>query len=202
MVKLEELTVKYDNQTVINGLDFTFESGKFYGLTGQSGIGKTTLLTAISGLVKPSHGSVITDCKKIGYIFQDPRLFPWMTVLENVESVCNNSERARYFLELLLPDGMEKYPHELSGGMRQRVSIARALAYDSELLLLDEPFKGLDSETKLLTVSTVLDFIKERSAIMISHSDEELMMCDIVLKMNTSPVTELVQAKNGIFKNE
>lgn len=197
MVKFDALTVKYQDQTVIENLDFVFESGKFYGLTGASGIGKTTLLAVIAGLLKPTGGTVTTDHARIGYIFQDPRLFPWMTALENVECVCDNKERAKYYLDLLLPDSFDKYPSELSGGMKQRVSVARALAYDCDLLLLDEPFKGLDEQTKQFTVNTVLEFIKDRTAIMVSHETTELALCDTVYRMQVSPVTTLTEVKSG-----
>lgn len=197
MVKFDALTVKYQDQTVIENFDFSFISGKFYGLTGASGIGKTTLLAVISGLLKPSAGTVTTDQAKIGYIFQEPRLFPWMTALENVECVCDDKERAKYYLDILLPDSSYKYPSELSGGMKQRVSIARALAYDCDLLLLDEPFKGLDDQTKQFTINTVLEYIKGKTAIMVSHDPKELALCDVVYCMKESPVTSLTEVKSG-----
>lgn len=191
MIKLENVTVEFDKQTVIKGLSFEFEKGKIYGITGSSGIGKTTLINAIAGTVKLKEGHIIKDTERIGYIFQDPRLFPWLNSLENVTCVCPDKDKASHYLNLLLNDSDNKYPHELSGGMKQRVSIARALAYEPEILLLDEPFKGLDEENKRNTVQTVLDFLKGKTAIMVSHNRDELMLCDIVLKMDSSPVSEL-----------
>ena len=202
MIKFNDLTVKYEKQTVIENLSFTFETGKFYGLTGASGIGKTTLLGVISGLLRPCGGTVTSDHKKVGYIFQDPRLFPWMTALENVECVCDDKSKAKYFLDMLLPDSSDKYPSELSGGMRQRVSIARALAYDCDILLLDEPFKGLDEQTKKATIQTVLKYIDKKTAIMVSHDASELELCDEIYKMEASPVKELVAVKSGKNNNE
>ena len=197
MIKIDKLSVKFQNQVIIDDLSFTFEQGIFYGLTGASGIGKTTLLGAIAGLVPTSHGAISSDFQKLGYIFQDARLFPWMTALENVECVCHDIKKAEYYLNKLLPNAANKFPHELSGGMKQRVSIARALSYDAPLLLLDEPFKGLDEETKQLTVDAVMEFIKGRTAILVSHDYGELALCDKILKMERSPVSSLTEVKSG-----
>lgn len=191
MIKLEKLTVRFGSQTVMENLDFTFENHKFYGITGASGIGKTTLINCISGLITPGGGKIHSDFPCFSYIFQDARLFPWLTALENVECVCHDRERARDFLSLLLPDSENKFPHELSGGMKQRVSIARALAFDAPLMLLDEPFKGLDSETKQATVDTVIEYLRGRTAILVSHDESELALCDSVYKMCGTPVTAL-----------
>ena len=198
MIKLENITVAFDKQTVIKNLSFEFEKGKIYGITGSSGIGKTTLINVIAGTVQLKEGNIISDTKKIGYIFQEPRLFPWLNSLENVMCTCRDKHKALYYLNLFLTGSEDKYPNELSGGMKQRVSIARALAYEPDLLLLDEPFKGLDDENKRHTVQTGLDFLKERSAIMISHDKSELEFCDVILKMDGSPVSELSAINNNI----
>ena len=190
MIRIEDLKVRYGSQTVIDGLNVTFCDNTLYGITGASGIGKTTLINAIAELVK-YDGHIDTGGGKIGYIFQEPRLFPWLTVLENVTCVCDDKDRARYFLDLLLPDSEGKYPDELSGGMKQRVSIARALAYDCDILLLDEPFKGLDEQTKSSTAKIVLEYLKNKTAIMISHSEEELSLCDVIYRINKSPVSKM-----------
>ncbi len=195
MIKLENITVKYGKQTVIDGLTFTFEDNIFYGITGDSGIGKTTLINAIAGLVPLSKGTINTNTAKIGYIFQDPRLFPWMTALENVACVCNDKEKAHYYLNLLLSESDNKYPHELSGGMKQRVSIARALAYESDIMLLDEPFKGLDEQTKQRTIQTVLQSLKNKTSILISHDKAELSLCNKIFQMQKSPVRVLEEVK-------
>ena len=195
MINIEDLKVRYDSQTVIDGLNVTFLDGTLYGISGTSGIGKTTLFSAIAGLIK-YEGRIDTNGKKIGYIFQEPRLFPWLTALENVTCVCDDEEKARYFLGLLLPDCYDKYPDELSGGMKQRVAIARALAYDCDIMLLDEPFVGLDEQTKSATVTTVLEHLKGKTAIMISHSEEELSLCDVIYRINTSPVSKLSEDRD------
>ncbi len=192
MILLDNISVKFGKQPVISNLSFEFRDGIFYGITGPSGIGKTTLLGAIAGTVPLSSGKIQSDLSHISYVFQDPRLFPWLTAVENIECVCNDRKKAEYYLSLLLPEGMEKYPAALSGGMKQRVSIARALAYDAPLVLLDEPFKGLDIETKQMTVDIVTKHLKGRTAILVSHELSELMLCDEVYKTDATPINSLL----------
>jgi ABC-type nitrate/sulfonate/bicarbonate transport system ATPase subunit len=202
MLRFENVCVKFDEQTVIDDLSFELEEGHVYGITGASGIGKTTIINVLAGLVHPKSGNVFTDDKKIGYIFQEPRLFPWLTALENVEAVCNDKQKAPHYLELLLPDSTDKYPDELSGGMKQRVSIARALAYEPDVLLLDEPFKGLDGDTKKRVMSAVSDYLRGKTAILITHDSDELEMCDTVFHLENAPVTSLFEVKSGSASRE
>jgi NitT/TauT family transport system ATP-binding protein len=121
-----------------------------------------------------------------------------MTALENVTCVCEDEQKARKYLGLLLPDGIDKYPHELSGGMKQRVSIARALAYDADLVLLDEPFKGLDDASKNNTIDVVLRELRGKTAILISHDKSELSLASDLYVMESSPVSTLTKVKSGI----
>ena len=198
MIELKNVSVSYDDQSVIQDLSVTFEDGHIYAIAGASGIGKTTLLGTIAGLVPLTSGNIDSTHKRISYIFQDPRLFPWMTALENVTCVCEDEQKARKYLELLLPDGIDKYPHELSGGMKQRVSIARALAYDADLVLLDEPFKGLDDASKNNTIDVVLRELRGKTAILISHDKDELSLASDLYVMESSPVSTLTKVKSGI----
>ena len=174
----------------------------YVGVVGPVRTGKSTLINCIAGLIPPSAGSIYKDEQKIAYIFQDARLFPWMSALENVECVCADKQKAKHYLDLLLPDASDKYPHELSGGMKQRVSIARALAYEADLILLDEPFKGLDAQTRQSAIDTVIGAIRGKCAILISHDPYELSLCDKIYSMSDSPVTSLSEVKTDSQKSE
>ena len=195
MLNLENVVFKYEKKIIINDLSYSFDEGKTTAIIGESGLGKTTLINLIAGILKPNKGKIRCDHKKIGYVFQDPRLFPWMTALENVKAVCNDEKTARYYLDLLLPNEYDKYPHELSGGMKQRVSLARAMAYEPSLILIDEPFKGLDEETERHTKEILKEFLQGRTAIIVTHSSSDFDICDKVLKLEKnerSSLTEVV----------
>lgn len=197
MLKIEWVTVAYQNRPVLRDLSFTFVDAQVTAITGPSGIGKTTLLNLLCGLSKPTNGAVASSYQHPAYVFQEPRLFPWMTALENVKTVCNDQEKALCYLKRLLPDdGSEhKYPHELSGGMKQRVSIARALAYEPDILFMDEPFKGLDTETRKGTARFLFDSLRGKTVIMVTHDGEDLAYCNHILRMEGVPVSHLILEK-------
>lgn len=192
MLAIEDLSFRYGKETVLEGLSFVFPEESITGLTGASGVGKTTLLHLLCGLKKPSGGRV-NNTLKTAVIFQEPRLFPWLTAYENVLAVCHDKEKAERALSLLFPDEtvVGKYPDELSGGMKQRVSIARALAYEPELLILDEPFKGLDAETKRRTIHTVFHSRPGTTFLLVSHEAADLALCDSVLRLSGKPADRL-----------
>ena len=204
MLKIDNLTVKYGKQTVIEELSYVFEDGKHYAIVGPSGIGKTTLINTLSGLIKPKDGSIISDHQKPTYIFQEPRLFPWLNALDNILLVCKDKEKAMSLLSRLLDeDGVEnKFPDELSGGMKQRIAIARALAYDSDIVFMDEPFKGLDEEMHNDVRSFVFDSLRGKTVIMITHDVEDTKYCHKILKMDGHPVKEFVTEESGNDKAE
>lgn len=195
MLKFEKVSLTFKTegreQHVLKDLSYTFETGRITAITGVSGIGKTTILNLAAGLLETSEGSVINTFAKTAYVFQEPRLLPWKTALENVTCVCGDEKKAKFYLDILLPEGSDKYPDELSGGMQQRVSIARAMAYDAELVLLDEALKGLDMQTKDAVIKALREHLKGRTAIMITHDKSELELCDTVLEISDAPISEL-----------
>ena len=162
--------VHYNERTraalrVLDGIDFAVAEGELVAIVGPSGCGKTTLLNAVDGLVRPTSGEIRVDGRVVerpgpdrAFVFQHDSLFPWRTVARNVSyglelqgrlAKTEIAARAQRLIELVGLAGFEShFPHELSGGMRQRVNIARALAVEPELLLLDEPFAALDAQTR------------------------------------------------------
>ena len=192
MLKLEGITHKYGRNVVIDDLSYEFESNRITLIKGSSGVGKTSLLNIAAGLIKSTSGSVTNTFDRISYVFQEPRLFEWLTALENV-SIVSEDKKAKAMLSLLgLEDSLDKYPSELSGGMKQRVSIARALAYDSQLIILDEPFKGLDAERRSQVAETVFDQLKGKTVIMVTHDESDLKYADTVLTLTSAPNSKLI----------
>lgn len=201
MITLKNISVSFDKKAVIKDLSFTFESGKKYAIMGESGSGKTTVLNVISDLIKPQSGEVLknNDCK-IAYVFQEPRLFDWMSVLENVsiaktDAQSNKAIAEELLINLGLAESLNQFPPELSGGMKQRVSIARAMAYEPDVILLDEPFKALDAQTKKYVATYLFDFCKDKTVIMVTHDESDLEYVHEVLKIENTPVTSLTMVK-------
>ncbi len=181
-------------------------AGEFVSLLGPSGCGKSSLLRMIAGLSTPSGGSIRVLGNRVegpgperAVVFQDYALFPWMTVQANVEfglearrvPARTRETAARRLLTLVgLRDFCERYPHELSGGMRQRVSIARALAVEPELLLMDEPFGALDAQTRSVMQSELLRIweAERKTVVFVTHSvDEALFLSDKIVVMTARP---------------
>lgn len=176
MLKIENLTFAYPScEPVLKNFSMVLTGGELLCVMAPSGSGKSTLLNLIAGLLRPNDGEIHSDFKKISYVFQEPRLFPWLTVEENVRAVLEKSASAETVAEALRLvglDGCERlYPSELSGGMKIRLSLARALAHNGDLFLLDEPFASLDEELRGDLIPRLREILKERgiSAILVSH---------------------------------
>ncbi|MBT6773997.1 ATP-binding cassette domain-containing protein [Candidatus Woesearchaeota archaeon] len=189
---------------VIKDISLSIQDKQFTSIVGTSGCGKTTLFKIISGLLKPTQGKIILDGKEItkpgeiGLVFQHYTLFPWQNVLQNVifgiddkKSVKEKEQIAKKYLGLVGLSGFEKnYPHELSGGMQQRVAIARALANNPKILLMDEPFGALDTQTRSLMQELLLNIWKKekKTILFITHDiDEALFLSEKVYVMGTRP---------------
>jgi NitT/TauT family transport system ATP-binding protein len=181
--------------------------GRFVVVVGPSGCGKTSLLMMLAGLRQPSQGSILClgrpmpkpDPERVGVIFQEASLFPWLSTLDNIEfplslrgiARAERRRRSQAMLELVGLEGFgERYPHELSGGMKQRVSIARGLVQDPPLLLMDEPFAALDEQTRMTMGHELLRIwsTTNKTVLFITHSlTEAVYLADEVLVMSARP---------------
>jgi NitT/TauT family transport system ATP-binding protein len=211
IIETRNLTKTYNTYpkpiTALEDISFTAEEGCFMSLVGPSGCGKSTLLQILAGLLPSSSGDVLVDGvpvrkpmpDKIAIVFQDATLLPWKTVIENIEfplevqkvTRSERRERAKAMLALVgLAEFGNHHPFELSGGMRQRVSIARGLAQNPRIILMDEPFGALDEQTRLKMGYELLHiWAKTKKTIfMITHSlTEALFLSDVVLVMSQRP---------------
>lgn len=177
MIELRGITKRYGPLCVYENFDLDLEEGKITCLLGSSGSGKTTLLNILSGLT--SYQGEISPKKKCAYIFQQPRLIPNLTVHGNLRLVCREEEKIVAMLQKLeLSDKADAYPVELSGGQAQRVSVARAFLFPSDLLLMDEPFSSLDTALKIRLIEVFCSLWREekRTVVFVTHDAEEAYM--------------------------
>lgn len=193
---------------VIDGFNLKIHKGEVIGVIGHSGCGKSTVLTMLAGLNSITQGGIIVDRKEISgpgpdrsVVFQAPCLLPWMTAYGNVKlgvdrvyphvTASVRKEIIEYYLSIVgLADSMHRYPRELSGGMQQRVGIARAIALKPKVLLLDEPFGRLDSLTRMELQDVILEILNREhlTTVLITHDvDESIYMCDRVCMMTNGP---------------
>lgn len=167
---LKNISKSYGENTVLDNVNIEIPDCGIFGIFGPSGCGKTTLLRIICGLEKPDSGE-ITGAKKFSVVFQEDRLMPTLTALGNVAAVSDN-ETAKLWLERVgLAESLDKLPSELSGGMKRRVAVARALAFDAEALILDEPFKGLEAELKESIAKLICEYAQNKPVILVTHDE-------------------------------
>ncbi|WP_288478147.1 ATP-binding cassette domain-containing protein [uncultured Clostridium sp.] len=153
---------------VFRDFEINIKENEFNFITGESGIGKTSLLNIIKNRLLESN-------KKVSYVFQEDRLIPWITVEKNLELILNDrKEIEKLLIEMNLKDVLEKYPYELSGGMKKRINIARAILYDGDIFLMDEPFNGLDRDNKKNIIEIIKKKTKGKTCIIITHNKEEI----------------------------
>ncbi len=217
VIKVQDVTYSIDNIEIMSNISFSAKKNEFISIIGPSGCGKSTLLRIIVGLIEPTHGRVLymnrevtAPRKEISFVFQDFGLLPWLTNIENVKLGLsyfdiNDEEREKTAKELLTRFGLDgfeySYPNVLSGGMRQRVGIARAIASEPFVLLMDEPFSSLDELTANTLRSDILSMLKNteipvNSVIMVTHNVEEAVELSskiVVLSNKPSHVKEIIQ---------
>ena len=190
MLKIDRLSFSYGKEKILNDFSLELCGNGVYAIMGPSGCGKSTLFSLISGLLKPQSGEIKHDFERISYAFQEGRLIPHMTAEENVNFVLGGKKstlaKAKSALESVgLGDDSGKYPSELSGGMQKRVSLARAIAFEGDFFLFDEPFAGLDEETKDNIINLIREIGKNKLVLMITHDSAEAEKCEAdILQFN------------------
>jgi NitT/TauT family transport system ATP-binding protein len=192
--------------TAVDNVSLSVKQGEFLAVIGPSGCGKSTLFNVVGGLLGDYEGEVTVAGERItgphasvGMVFQEESTFPWRTVIENVSfpleiegmAKAKRHDKARHFINMVGLDGFEnRYPNELSGGMRQRVSLARTLASEPKILLMDEPFAALDEQTRLLLGDKVLQIQQQlkQTTLLITHNiTEAVQLSDRILVMTYRP---------------
>src|SRR5688500_13140944 len=203
-LSVEGLRMSFGASEILSDIDLTMRKGEFVTLIGHSGCGKSTLLNLVAGLLKPTTGTVLLSGKHVdgpgpdrGVVFQNHSLLPWLTCYGNVylavERVFPDKRRERTHaaLELVgLSHAENKYPHQISGGMKQRVGIARALAMEPKVLLLDEPFGALDALTRATLQDELMRIVARTGStvLMVTHDvDEAVLLSDRVVMMTNGP---------------
>lgn len=210
VLSVDKVSVRFETQegpvVAVDDVSFGVRQGEFLSVIGPSGCGKSSLFNVIGGLLTQHQGTVSVagetidgPHKSIGMVFQEESTFPWRSVTDNVAfplelvgmAKAERIERARHFIKLVGLDGFDnRHPGELSGGMRQRVSLARTLASEPKILLMDEPFAALDEQTRLLLGDKVLQIQQEiqQTTLLITHNiTEAVQMSDRILVMTYRP---------------
>lgn len=210
VLKIEKLSKTYGKKIIIRNLDFTMKKGEVATIMGKSGAGKTTLLKMIAGIVKPDEGRIYIKeelvegpkiskapySRSIGFVFQNPALWPHMTVEENIKFTIKDKNHEEYqeLIDILKIEEIQKnYPEEISGGEGKRVSIARAIVSNPELLIMDEPFTNLDFETRKETAK-MIRIIQERkdlTILTVGHNYEDnIRISKRILKLEKGVLNE------------
>lgn len=212
LLELKDICLTYQTMQseteAIKNTNFSVDSGEFVSIVGPSGCGKTTILSMIAGLLKPTSGEILLDGETItkistnvGYMLQRDNLFEWLTVNQNIKiglkinhnKNCLSDQKLNELIKKYGLSGFEKAkPNELSGGMRQRVSLIRTLALNPKLLLLDEPFSALDYQTRLAVQNDIYSIIRseKKTAILVTHDiSEAIVMSDRIIVLTERPGT-------------
>ncbi len=191
ILSVKNLRKSFGKLKTIDNISFQLFERESIAFLGPSGCGKTTLLRIIAGLEKNFEGIVDRHFSKMGYVFQEPRLIPWKNVFENLTFVCNDEDKVKSVLEMLKLEKFAQYlPAKLSGGMRQRVNLARALLSEPDVLFLDEPFASLDVHTKLGIIDDIIEKRKNTNfaMLLVTHDIREAMLlADRIILLSDKP---------------
>ena len=203
MIKIDIKNKSFNNIRILENIDISVEEGEFLSIIGPSGCGKTTLLNIVSGLDKNFLGKVNISSSNIGFVFQDHRLIPWLTIKENLLIVSKNKniKEIKEHLELVaLDDILEMYPKDLSGGMARRVSLVRAFINKPKVIFLDEPFISLDYPTATLLKKDFLNLCKKfnTTVILVTHDlGEAIYLSNRILFFSKNPAFILYEYTNS-----
>lgn len=202
MITLNNVDLKFGDFVVFDGFTESFQENKINCIIGPSGCGKTSLLNLVSGILQEDNGEV-TKPERVSYVFQEDTLVPQKTVRKNLELVLktvytDKTELKEVINRFLLISGLENaadlYPHQMSGGMRQRLALIRAFAYPSDVLLMDEPFKALDITLKGSIIASFLELYREnrRTVLFVTHDiDEALLTGDHIYIYSNKPMRQI-----------
>ena len=228
IIELKNITKVYKTgeieQTALNNVNLSIEQGKFVVILGPSGAGKSTLLNLLGGLDQPTSGTIIVDGKdistlssdelaeyradKVGFVFQFYNLIPTLTVFENVALVKEIAPDAldpeQILKEVGLENHLKKFPSALSGGEQQRVSIARAIAKNPNIILCDEPTGALDSTTGVMVLKLLLKLAREhnKTIIIVTHNQNIAKMADVIIKVKNGKIDSVVNQQNPLIADE
>ncbi len=211
-IDITNLYKSFNQLSVFNNFSLSLKENQISCILGPSGCGKTTLLNILSGLSNKDSGEINGTANKIiSYIFQEPRLLPWKTVKENIRFVLpedgkkTSDEKINLYLKLVgLSHVTDHYPNQLSGGMRQRVSIARAFIYPSDIILMDEPLQTIDPKLKLNLMKTFLRLWKDdnRTVLFVTHDVDEALILGKEIFIFSQPPVSVKKILNNPLKQE
>lgn len=187
----DRISFAFKQNPILTDFSLMLPDTGIVGISGPSGCGKTTLLHLLAGLISPQSGQIQDSRRRrTGMVFQEDRLLPWLTNAANIQMVCGDQQTVHSWLEKMeLSLVGTRYPDELSGGMRRRVALARALAFDCDLLLLDEPFQGMDQQLKGRLYPLILQAAEHKPVVIVSHDWAELgSLADICYRASGPPL--------------
>lgn len=173
MIRFENVTKSFEHK-VIDDLSFEIKNGERFGIFGKSGIGKTTLINLILGLEKADSGNIYKDFSKASVIFQEDRLIDEISAFDNLKIVNDNARLIEETLRILNIEDLKTPIAKFSGGMKRRVAIARALIFDGDILIMDEPFAGIDEENKNIAIDLIKRRFAGKTIILVSHDKDDM----------------------------